>query len=149
MTIVRTAWRHIAPWSVIVDPLGHWWTVLPSYPRGVFRLWDRRAPYDGAPSAILTPAPDGEVDMVMPSEVESVRELLAVELGAVEICPPFTCWMDWVEHVRAYHDVPQLSHQRHDHHTPEDALAWHRKLHAAQVGAPYALMNVPHTHEGL
>lgn len=148
MSIVRTAWKHVKTWAVIVDQTGHRWTVLPSYPRGVFRLWDRQGPYRGA-NAIVTPAPDDAVDMIMPSEESEVRELLGVELGAVEIYPPFTCWQDWQQHVTEYHDVPQISHQLHGHPNPEAALAWHRRLHAAQAGAPYALMSIPHTHEGL
>jgi hypothetical protein len=141
-TVQLTAWRDVTPWSVVLDPADDRWTVLPSYPRGVFRLRQWLPPYA---VVTLTPAPGDTVPVVVLDEREVVA-LLHRELGAVAIPDLITCRAEADAHAREMHDVPMAQIDRW-HRSDDEWKRWHIGLHTGQAGAPYALMSVPHTHQ--
>lgn len=137
-----TAWRNVTQWSVVIDPAGTAWVVLPSYPLGVIRLRQQLSPHV---VTIVTPPPDATVPVLVPDERE-VIELLHAELGAVVIPDPINSRSDADAHARAMHDVPMAQIDRY-HRSDDEWRRWHAGLHTSQAGAPYALMSVPHTHQ--
>lgn len=137
-----TAWRNVAPWSVVIDPAGETWTVLPSYPRGLFRLRRQRPP---SIVVTLAPAPDDTVPLAVPDEHE-VLALLHRELGAVAIPDPINSRADADAHARRMHDVPMAQIDRY-RRSDDEWRRWHAGLHTGQAGAPYALMSIPHAHQ--
>lgn len=145
MRVVPTPWEEVSPWAVVIDPAGVPWTVLPSYP-----LQPRKLRRNSDQHTItLPPQPLGAVVDVVRLDEHEVRQLLHAELGAEEVCPGFGSAQEFQRHITSHHNVPYVAPQRWLHRTPADALRWHRELHTGQTGAPYALMSIPHTHEGL